>query len=1371
MKGADGQFLYYEGFMEDIGKRKLAEDQVLEAEKKYRGIFNNALEGMFQTSMSGRTLNANPALVKMLGYDSVEEYLATARDSAHDVWFDPAERERYIRLVEEKGSLWGFECQLKRRDGAPIWVALNTRKTFAADGTPVNEGFIEDITERKQAEDALCSTLQRFYSILSNMNSGVLLVSDVGQVEFANQAECDLFNLKDSPESLVGLSQAEILNKIKPVFPRSEENFARIKEMARANKLVLGEEISLLSGRVFQRDFIPLTAGGKPSGRLWVHTDITERKQAEEALRESLANLQEAQAIGSIGSYLADFSTGVLTGSEVFDRIAGAGAEFDRTPEGWRLLIHPDDRERMTVYFNNEVIGQGKPFDMEYRILRQNDGAVRWVHGLGRLEFDVSGKPIRLSGLVQDITERKLAEEALREREAMLNETGKMAKVGGWALELTTNRLTWTREVYRIHEVEEDFTPTLERAVGFYTPESRPVIAEAVRRAIDHDEPFDVELEIVTARNRRLGVHALGKVSTCSDGTRVLSGTFQDITERKQAVDALREREARLNEAEQVAHLGSSTWDVDTDTTTWSEEMYRITGWDPKVPAPCHAQRAKLYTPESWKRLDAALQNALATAEPYDLELQIVRPDGALRWVRARGKAGKDKAGRVCRLFGTLQDITEQKLAALEVSNSEERFRATFEQAAVGIVHSSVEGRLLRCNARFAEILGYAQDEIPGMTFQQITAPEDLAPSTDVLAHMLIGDARPARWEKRYVRKDGSLTWAKITLSAQRDAEGNVLHFIAIVEDINDRKAAEQSLAAAQETLMASEARYHTVFQTSLDGIAISRLDDGRLIDVNQAYLKILGYERDEVIGHTSSELGMWTDAITRQDTAEMLQGETSLRDVTIPFRRKNGETFWMLLSASVVELDGIPCVLSVIRDTSEMRAAEERIKDLAFHDPLTHLPNRRLLLDRLEQSLAKAAVDLHTRALLFIDLDDFKNLNDTLGHQMGDLLLQQVARRLSACVRGADTVARCGGDEFAVMLESLSENIEEASSQTMLVAEKIRTALSEPYLLAGSEFHRTASIGIAGFGLHPETAHAVLQEAEIAMHEAKAERRNGIRLFTPELQSAVNASATLEEELHQAIKKQQFLLYYQPQVEHGHLTGVEALIRWNHPVRGILPPAEFIRLAEETGLILPMGDWVLETACAQLAAWAGDKRTDQLTIAVNISARQLHESDFVKNVLATLERTGADARKLRLEITESMLLEKIEEIIAKMTELNAHGLRFSLDDFGTGYSSLSYLKRLPLSRMKIDRAFVRDILVDATSGAIAQTIIALSRAMHLSVIAEGVETEEQKKFLVGLGCSAFQGYLFSRPLPLVDFELLLRKREESFADWLSAAR
>ena len=444
--------------------------------------------------------------------------------------------------------------------------------------------------------------------------------------------------------------------------------------------------------------------------------------------------------------------------------------------------------------------------------------------------------------------------------------------------------------------------------------------------------------------------------------------------------------------------------------------------------------------------------------------------------------------------------------------------------------------------------------------------------------------------------------------------------------------------------------------------------------------------------------------------------------------------------------------------DISERKKAEEKIHELAFFDQLTGLPNRTLLQDRLKQAMVASSRSGHRGALLLIDLDNFKTLNDTRGHDMGDLLLNQVARRLTSNVREGDTVARLGGDEFVVLLTGLSADEQDAATSVESIAEKILAALNKAYPLGEFAHHSTASIGVTLFTGDLLTSDELIKQADLAMYKSKAAGRNAVRFFDPSLESAVNTRAALENDLRQALAEQQFLLHYQPQVSGDKLTGAEALVRWNSPLHGMVSPADFIPLAEETGLILPLGKWVLETACAQLALWAAQTEMAHLTLAVNISAHQFRQADFVNQVLAALKSTGANPQHLKLELTESMLVSDIEEIIKKMVALKASGVGFSLDDFGTGYSSLSYLKRLPLHQLKIDRSFVRDVLSDANDASIARTIIALAQNLGLGVIAEGVETAAQRDFLAISGCHAYQGYFFSRPLPVDDFEAFARQ-------------
>lgn len=448
---------------------------------------------------------------------------------------------------------------------------------------------------------------------------------------------------------------------------------------------------------------------------------------------------------------------------------------------------------------------------------------------------------------------------------------------------------------------------------------------------------------------------------------------------------------------------------------------------------------------------------------------------------------------------------------------------------------------------------------------------------------------------------------------------------------------------------------------------------------------------------------------------------------------------------------------MSIHLQHNSLKESQEEIDTLAFFDQLTRLPNRTLLLDRLKQAIANGSRSGNYSALLLIDLDNFKTLNDTLGHDIGDKLLKQAAERLSTCVREGDTVARSGGDEFIVILSGLSNDQTDAATASEMVAEKILASLNEIYFLGDVSHRSTASIGITLFRGARTSADELMKQADLAMYQSKEAGRNGISYFDPNMESALKERAGLEEDLRIGIEQQQFVLYYQAQVmENGCIVGCEALVRWQHPDRGLVGPMDFIPVAEETGLILPLGDWILKTACTQLVLWSHIPKMEPITISVNVSARQFSQNDFVSRVLSIINEAGANPQRLKLELTESLLVQNIEEVIAKMSALKSAGIYFSLDDFGTGYSSLSYLKRLPLDQLKIDQSFVRDILSNTNDAIICKSTIVLAESMGLSVIAEGVETQEQRDVLANLGCHTYQGYWFSRPVPLEAFETLL---------------
>lgn len=556
----------------------------------------------------------------------------------------------------------------------------------------------------------------------------------------------------------------------------------------------------------------------------------------------------------------------------------------------------------------------------------------------------------------------------------------------------------------------------------------------------------------------------------------------------------------------------------------------------------------------------------------------------------------------------------------------------------------------------------------------------------------------------------------------------------------------------AQENKRQTDARIRqqaTVLDQAQDAIVVRGMDQ-RVLYLNKRAEQLYGWTSQEAVGSALlHQVYRNPIAVAHAYQAVMEKGEWRGE---LAIYRKDDQCFeaevrWTLIT----DTDNQPhSILSISSDITQRKATEREIQKLAFYDTLTQLPNRQLLLDRLGHALATSARHGQGGALLFIDLDNFKTLNDTLGHDKGDLLLQQVALRLSACVRSMDTVARLGGDEFVVMLEELGHDPIAAAEQAKRVGEKILSTLGQPYQLDKHEHLSTSSIGIAPFSSSLNTVGELLKQADIAMYQAKAAGRNTLRFFDPQLQAAVTDKATLEADLRLALAQGTLFLHYQTQHNaQGQMTGVEALARWHHPLRGLVSPAAFIPLAEETGLILELGRQVLLQACTQLASWHGHHSAQHLTMAVNVSSRQFKHPGFVQQVLEVLHATGAKPSQLKLELTESLLVDDIEQVITKMEALQTQGVGFSLDDFGTGYSSLAYLKRLPLDLLKIDQSFVRDVMTDPNDAVIVRTIIGLGQSLGLNVIAEGVETADQRDFLAKHGCLAYQGYLFGRPLPV----------------------
>lgn len=741
-----------------------------------------------------------------------------------------------------------------------------------------------------------------------------------------------------------------------------------------------------------------------------------------------------------------------------------------------------------------------------------------------------------------------------------------------------------------------------------------------------------------------------------------------------------------------------------------------------------------------------ALMNAGKTTG-FIMEKRYIHANGSVVWIQLTvAKLSLREQNNPCH-HCIIEDITERKQAEADLRQSQADLQEAQRIAHLGSWQMDIATNRISWSEQLYLMLGLnPESPVPDYPEHQKFFTPESWDRVNAAITSAVESGLAYELELETVKPDGNHGWMLARGEPERDAENVIVALRGIALDITERKQIE------------TEQRIAAIAFEAQEGMAVTDANEF-IIRINQAFTDITGYTAEETTGKTPRLLQsgrhdkafyelMWKSIKTKG----AWEGE-------VWNRRKSGEIYPEYLTITAVKApdDQISHYVATFNDITLSRAAADEIERLAFYDPLTKLPNRRLLQDRLKCALAASHRNALNGALLFIDIDNFKGLNDTFGHETGDLLLVTIAERLLSCVRESDTVARLGGDEFIILLEDLENEMTEAATQAEIVGKKILFTLSQPYTLNSHQHLSTPSIGAVLFnGDSQQTADELLKQADIAMYQAKASGRNALRFFNQEMQATIMARSALQEELHWAVLKNQFILYYQPQVHQNcQITGAEALIRWRHPERGFISPGAFIPLAEETDLILSIGYWVLKTACTQLKTWASCRHTEHLQLAVNVSARQFHHCDFVAHVIQLIDQTCINPTRLKLELTESMALENLEETIDKMNSLRKFGLQFSMDDFGTGHSSLSNLKKLPIAQLKIDQSFVRDIPSDPDDAVIVQTIIAMAKNMGLEIIAEGVETETQRLFLEQHGCHYFQGYLFSKPVPLEQFDAL----------------
>ena len=881
----------------------------------------------------------------------------------------------------------------------------------------------------------------------------------------------------------------------------------------------------------------------------------------------------------------------------------------------------------------------------------------------------------------------------------------------------------------------------------FTAPEYQALDAEMISRTLAGEMPeFNHEKQYIRKNGERVWCHIWVKLIRDANGLPdYFIGVIENIDRRKRAELAFQDANNLLKSI--IASVPVRLF--------WKDRDLRYIGCNLLF-----AKDAGFSSPDQvigktdydmvWKGRAREYRNDdLAVIASGSIRLNYEEPlitvDNRLIWVQTSKAPLRNDQGRIIGMLGVYQDITEAKRNVQALR----KFKNIIESTDDAVISKSLNGVIDGWNAGAEKIFGYSAREVIGRPMQMLIPDAYLEDEANIMATIARGDY-VKQYETVRRHQDGRLVDIAVTVSPILDDNGDVIGASTIARDISARKQTDLEIKIAS-----------TAFE-SAEGMIVTD-ENGIVLRVNKAFTEITGYSADEMVGQNPRLLKS-----DRQDAdfyaklwATLLctgswQGE-------IWNRRKNGEVYPEYLTITAVRnaTGTLSNYVATLVDITVKKQAEDAIKRLAFYDPLTRLPNRQLLRDRLQRTLASVARSGLTGGLLFIDLDNFKSLNDTRGHNVGDLLLQQVAERLEACMREGDTVARLGGDEFVVMLENLSKDPAVAAELAEIVGNKILATLNQPYQLAGHAYRNTPSIGATLFNNNRYSLDELMQQADIAMYQSKKAGRNTLRFFDPQMQRTVNARALLEKELQNAVENGQLQLYYQVQVEGGtgshRPIGAEALVRWLHPLRGLVSPAEFIPLAEETGVILAIGRWVLDVACAQLKIWQQEPLTSGLVLAVNVSSKQFRQAGFVGQIRSLIQRHRINPLNLKLELTESLLLENIEETIVTMNALTDMGVQFSLDDFGAGYSSLQYLKRLPLYQLKIDRSFVRDIATDSSDKAIVRTIIAMADTLNINVIAEGVETEEQQKQLLQKGCTRYQGFLFGKPMPIESFDAFLR--------------
>jgi diguanylate cyclase (GGDEF)-like protein/PAS domain S-box-containing protein len=1317
----------------DVTQRKALEEALRESEERFRTIFEQTAVGVSIADPQRRLLETNAAYQEMTGYSEEELFNKPIAEISHpdDV---PADDELHRELLSGRVERYQREKRYIRKDGEIVWVILTVSAVRDAEGRPrFLIGVVEDITERKRAEERLRESEERFRQLFEQSVDTLLVHDEEGRILDCNSEACR--TLVYTREELLSLRIKDIANGL-----LSEEE-KREREKAGGTlwqRVVRGEPIPPVVvhyGEHIRKDGttfpIEVHVGsvdyeGRRRILASVH-DISERREAERRLQESEQRYRSLFDHNPDAVYSFDLEGNFLTANAACEKVAGYAIE-ELLQMSFIPLIVPEDLERTLQGF--ERAASGEPQNYEIAITHKDGHRVEL--NVTNLPILVAGEIVGVYGIAKDITERKRYEDALKESEERFRTAFEDAPIGVALVDLDGRRLKVNRalcEMLGYSEEEllgrdylevvhpddreistEHFRPVLEAGAGNYMLERRYIRADG-----------DV-------------VWNLTSVSLLQDARGNPSYFIclhQDITERKRAEELLQRQSAAIESSID----GMAILDRQGTYTYVNEAQARIYGYDEPEQLLGESWRV-LYGEEQLVWFDQHVNPILGERGSWRGEAVGRRRNGS-EFPQELSLTILEDGGYVC----VVHDITERKRA------EEARFRlaAIVESSDDAIFGNTLEGIITSWNPGAERLYGYSADEILGKHISILFPPERQSEVSKVLEK--IGHTGEINsYETVRMAKDGRRIYVSVTVSPVRDSSGNIIGTSGIVRDITERKRAE-------ERLRKSEARNRAMIEATPDLIFLySR--DGEYLDLQANAPSKLYLPREELLGSKLQDVlpPEVADPFVREidrtlDTGEMQVYEYQL---DVPEGALDFE-------ARLV-VSGPEEVLCAVRDITERKDLERQLSYQAFHDSLTGLPNRLLFMEHLERALARARRQGNRVGVLFMDIDNFKYVNDSLGHEAGDQLLTWVAERLREAVRPGDTVARLGGDELTVLLEEVAD-----AREATRVAERIEKILRAPLTLEGREVFVGVSIGIALSSSAHDQSERLLSHADLAMYRAKNKGKAQHAVFTPGMETVASNRLQLASELRRAVDQGEMRVCYQPKVrlgtdlqqqepkvvQEGRIIGMEALVRWEHPELGTVGPEDFITTAEETGLILPIGHRVLEEACRQARAWQEQYPADPpLVMCVNLSARQFQQPELAQNIARMLQEIGLDPRCLQLEITESVVMEEVESTLNILRELRDLGVSLAIDDFGTGYSSLSYLKRFPVDSLKIDRSFVEGIEKDSENAVIVSGIITLAHTLGIQVIAEGVETADQAAHLRQIGCDLAQGNHFSEPLP-----------------------